>query len=223
MNRIEYIITAGGTREPVDAVRFIGNISTGRLGACIADEAHSRGHAVRFIHGAGCCMPRCRDEAVLEGFVTSSDLRRILEKCVKSAGRPAVLVHAAAVSDYIPSKVEGKIPSDQDELVIRLRRAKKIVDSIKTWNPEIQLVKFKLEANCTQEELLTAGIKAGRRAGAEWVVANDTSALSGDSHHALIIRSNGSHIEARGKPEIARRLLDETERRVLTLNRRETE
>jgi len=211
MVRIEYVITAGGTREPVDDVRFIGNISTGRLGACIADEAHARGHAVRFIHGAGCCMPRCRKAIVLEDFVTSMDLRRILEERVRTALPPAVLVHAAAVSDYTPSRVEGKISSDQEELVIRLRKTEKIVDSIKTWNRGIQLVKFKLEANCTRDDLLIAGIEAGRRSHADLVVANDTSALDEDSHFALIIRSDGSHLEARGKREIARRLLDETE------------
>ena len=211
MDRIDYIITAGGTREPVDDVRFIGNISTGRLGACIADEARARGHAVRFIHGAGCCMPRCQDAIAVEGFITSEDLRRILEGRIRAARPPAVLVHAAAVSDYTPSRVEGKIPSDRDELVIRLRRAEKIVDSIKAWNRGIQLVKFKLEANCTRDDLLTRGIEAGRRSRADWVVANDTGALGGDSHFALIIRSDGSHLEARGKREIARRLLDETE------------
>ena len=48
--QIRFIITAGGTREPIDEVRYIGNTSTGRLGAAVADEALGRGHEVVFIH-----------------------------------------------------------------------------------------------------------------------------------------------------------------------------
>ncbi len=71
MSRIEYLITAGGTREPLDEVRYIGNLSTGRLGAAIADEAFRGGHAVRFIHGRDCCLPACSGEIALEEFTTA--------------------------------------------------------------------------------------------------------------------------------------------------------
>ncbi len=211
---IRYIITSGGTREPIDTVRFIGNTATGRLGAGIADEACSRGHAVSYIHGVGSAVPACRDRIEMEEYGTTSDLEGILEACVSHAVLPAVVVHAAAVADYIPETRPGKIASDRDELVIRLKRAGKIVDRIKSWNPGIHLVKFKLESNRTRDELLQAGIEAGRLSGADWVVANDTRALGRDDHFALIIRRNGSFLEARGKLEIARRLLDETEQAV---------
>jgi phosphopantothenoylcysteine synthetase/decarboxylase len=212
MPSIEYLITAGGTREPLDEVRYIGNLSTGRLGAAIAEEAFRRGHRVRFIHGQDCRMPSCARKIALEPFTTTADLKGILERRVSEARPPAVLVHAAAVADYTPARQEGKVSSDREEWIIHLKRTEKLVDSIKRWNPSIHLVKFKLESNRTRDELLSIGSEAGRRSEADWVVANDTREISEAGHFALIIHKSGEVLEARGKQEIAKRLLEETDR-----------
>ena len=192
MNRtlLRYIVTAGGTREPIDEVRYLGNVSTGRLGACIADRAAARGHEVVFLHGAGAVLPDRREEMVLVPFVTSAELEAALERAVTAARPPGVVIHAAAVADYIPERRPGKIPSRGEELVIRLRRAKKIVDSIKAWNPRLFLVKFKLEVNRTREELLAAGRDALRPSRADWVVANDLRGIGETRHQALSIRAD---------------------------------
>jgi len=217
VERINYIVTAGGTRELIDEVRYIGNLSTGRLGSCIADEAFGRGHAVSFIHGPGSFMPSCESRIITDGFTTVSDLKTVLMDRVAAANPPVVVVHAAAVADFIPKKAEGKISSDREELVIRMSRAEKIVDLIKTWNPRVCLVKFKLESNRGRDELLHIGIEAGLVSGADLVVANDTGTVKGaDEHQALIIRADGTHVESRGKKKIAETIVRETEIAVLS-------
>ena len=207
--RIRFIITAGGTREPIDEVRYIGNTSTGRLGAAVADEALSRGHEAVFIHGLGSALPA--GDAAVEGYVTSADLSGALERAVRAAKGPACVVHAAAVADYVPEKAAGKIPSSTEELTLVLKRAAKIVDRIKSWNPDVFLVKFKLEANRTREALIEAGEAAGRASGAHLVVVNDVTRIEGDAHPALILSPGKEPLEAHSKADVARLLVAEVE------------
>ena len=207
--QIRFIITAGGTREPIDEVRYIGNTSTGRLGAAVADEALGRGHEAVFIHGEGSALPA--SETVMESYHTSSELCASLERHVRAAAAPACVVHAAAVADYLPEKRGGKIPSGAEELTLKLRRAPKIVDRIKSWNPDVFLVKFKLEANCTREALIEAGEAAGRKSGADLVVANDVTRIKDGEHPAFIIRPGLRPKEAGTKAQIARLLVAEVE------------
>ncbi|MHC4944744.1 MAG: phosphopantothenoylcysteine decarboxylase domain-containing protein [Planctomycetota bacterium] len=217
LNRIEidFIVTSGGTREPIDDVRYIGNASTGRLGAAVAGAARAKGHGVTFIHAEESALPSCREEIALSPFVTFAELKAALESRVRKARPPAVVVHAAAVADYLPDRSAGKIPSDQDELVIRMKRAEKIVDLIKTWNPDVHLVKFKLESNRTRDELLEIGRETGGKSKADWVVANDIQAISGETHPALILDSDGNHFEAGTKEEIAVRLVESVEMKLI--------
>jgi len=217
MSRIRYIITAGGTREPIDEVRFVGNNSTGQLGSDIADEAFKGGRSVCFIHGHGSTMPECKRRISILGFITSSDLKEILEEKVRNAESPTVLIHAAAVSDYIPLITEGKISSDKEELVLHMRKSEKIVDYIKEWNPDIHLVKFKLESGASKAKLLKIASKAAKQSKADWVVANDTSTAWNEKHAAMIIRGDSILSEAVGKKEIAFKLIEETERAVLSI------
>lgn len=207
--QIRFIITAGGTREPIDEVRYIGNASTGRLGAAVADEALGRGHEAVFIHGRGSARPS--GEALKVGYTTSTELGAALEAQVRAATGLVCVVHAAAVADYLPRKRSGKIPSGSEALTLTLKRAPKIVDRIKSWNPEVFLVKFKLEADCTREALIEAGEAAGRKSGADLVVANDVTRIKNTEHPAIIIRPGLPPKEAGTKAEIARLLITEVE------------
>jgi len=103
------LITAGGTREPIDEARVIANTSTGRLGARVADAAVAAGHEVLLLHGVQAARPgsarvRC------EVFDTGGELARLLERHAPQAD---AVFHAAAVSDFVPVRASGKIASDQ--------------------------------------------------------------------------------------------------------------
>ncbi|MBU0753750.1 MAG: hypothetical protein KJ645_01330 [Planctomycetes bacterium] len=216
-SKVEYIITAGGTREPIDDVRYIGNSSTGRLGAAVADRAFTRGHRVLFIHGIDCAMPECIDAIESDPYSNSADLENRLEQRVRAATHPAVVVHAAAVADFLPERVHGKISSGRKEdLILRFSQAKKIVDLIKFWNPKILLVKFKLESNLSQDQLLEIGRACGRLSQADWVVANDISAITQTKHKAFIIEASGEYQSANTKVEIAEKLVDLIDKRAMS-------
>src|SRR4051812_48958163 len=100
------LVTAGNTLVPIDRVRAITNVFTGRTGAGIALEAHGRGHAVTLLTSHPEVIHELRGDAALEArrwrclpYRTFDDLHAALAASLKAGGFDAV-VHCAAVSDY---------------------------------------------------------------------------------------------------------------------------
>lgn len=99
------VVTAGGTAEPIDPVRFIGNRSTGRMGVAFAEAALARGARVTLIHGmTSVALP---EAARLVGAATTADMRAAVLATIADAD---ALVMAAAVADFRPTRMaEGKL------------------------------------------------------------------------------------------------------------------
>ncbi|HEX2504521.1 MAG TPA: bifunctional phosphopantothenoylcysteine decarboxylase/phosphopantothenate--cysteine ligase CoaBC [Miltoncostaeaceae bacterium] len=98
------LVSAGGTREPIDPVRYVGNRSSGRMGWAIAEAARRRGAAVTVL-AANVDLPRHPDIRYVDA-ATAADLRRA---ALDAFGSCHVLVMAAAVADFAPAAREGKI------------------------------------------------------------------------------------------------------------------
>jgi phosphopantothenate-cysteine ligase len=212
------IVTAGGTREPIDSVRSITNASTGLLGAWIALTAARRGHAVTLIHAEGIALPPGwegeSDSVRRIGFVTAQGLDRTLAREVPLLQDPSAVVMAAAVADFAPVPVEGKLSSGADELVLRLKKVDKIVDKLKTWNGNALLVKFKLESNRTRDELVAIGRESARKSAADLMLLNDTEAMREGRHPAVLFwPESGRSRDVEGKEAIAAAVVDALEER----------
>lgn len=216
MIRLSFVVTAGGTREPIDDVRYIGNRSTGRLGAEIARVAISRGHHVLFVHGIESVTPdgfddRCSVERGVYRrltFGSARDLLEILEREIPAMPHPGAVAMAAAVADYTPVRQPGKISSAGDELILRLRKVEKLVDRVKTWNPELFLVKFKLESGCSRHELVAIGKQSARQSRADLMLLNDVSALTTERHPAILYwPKGGGSLVLEDKKAIARAIV----------------
>jgi phosphopantothenate-cysteine ligase len=224
MKPISMIVTSGGTREPIDDVRYIGNASTGRLGASIAREGLRRGHFVRLVHSRDSVLPADAAEPtgaglangpaglLLSEFVTAADLEGILEQEVPRLAAPAAVVMAAAVADYAPDRRSGKIPSSDDELVLRLRKTAKIVDRVKAWKPDVLLVKFKLESGREREELIAIGRESARKSRADLMLLNDAHGMREGRHPAVLFwPGSGRCLDLEGKESIAGAIVDALE------------
>ncbi len=207
------LVTAGGTREPIDAARVIANTSTGALGAWIADEAVAAGHEVTHLHGVQAVRPRAEPRRSIV-FDTSAQLADLLDTHAPDAD---AVVHAAAVADYLPVRAPGKIPSDRDELVLHLRRAPKLVDRLRGLAPRAILVGFKLTSGAGEAEQLAAATALRARARLDLVVVNDTSRLGDADHAAAIVGADGVLARCSGKRALAAELV----RRVSLLHVRE--
>ncbi len=151
--RLNVLITSGGTRESIDGVRFLTNLSTGKTGAVIADYFSNNGHTVTCLCAQGSVTPTQIDD--ISYFEDHKDLKDKLEITL-SEREYAAVIHLAAVSDYSIAAVETdgqrqltplktKIDSKHGHIKLELTRTHKIVDGLKSHsrNKDICLVAFK--------------------------------------------------------------------------------
>jgi len=147
------LVTSGATREPIDAVRFLSNVSTGRTGALLADALAQHGHTVTLLHGEAAV--RAHRVAASEAFSSTADLQTRIHRLLGTGDFDAV-VHCAAVSDYRPTETrDGKMSSYAAEITLRLVPTPKLLPGLKHAAPRpLKVIGFKL----------TAGADAGERA-----------------------------------------------------------
>jgi phosphopantothenoylcysteine synthetase/decarboxylase len=209
MSSRRLLITAGPTWVPIDAIRHLANFSTGRMGATLARAAVAAGWQVTLLYGPGRHPLSSDDRQQMEviDFTTFDELHALVRQKVGTRAY-AGMVHAAAVSDYLPAEREaGKIDSSAPELLLRLVRAPKIVDEVKPLDPEIVLVKFKLTAGQSREALVRIAQESRRRSGAELIVANDQTSLTPERHPTLLLAEEGLLAEADTPEALASPLL----------------
>ena len=233
------LVTAGNTLILIDRVRAITNIFTGRTGAGIALHAHERGHAVTLLtsHPEVVAGPPAERWAV-QPYRTFEDLQERMEQALR-AGGPDAVVHCAAVSDYraagvyapapntrfraadgrwesadasppaLADRAAGKVKSDEPELWLRLVRAPKLIDRVRTdWRFRGVLVKFKLEVGVSEEGLLETAERSRRHSDADLMVANT---LEGAGSWAYLGPLAGRYHRL-DRPDLPARLLDAVER-----------
>jgi phosphopantothenoylcysteine decarboxylase/phosphopantothenate--cysteine ligase len=215
---VRLVVSAGGTREPLDPVRFIGNRSTGKQGAAIALAAARRGAIVTVVAAE-------LDGAVLRTIAAVPGVRVLpvstaleLETAMRvEAATNDVVVMTAAVADYRPAEVAaGKIKKDDtgDEMVVRLVRNPDVLAGLVAERRLGQtVVGFAAETTDDRDELVALGRTKQVRKGADLLVLNSVGWSSGfgsDDTAVVVIDRDGSEVaEARGtKHEVADALLD---------------
>ena len=134
------LITAGATRNRIDAMRYLSAFSSGSTGVWLADRLAASARVT--LLGSAEALLRTRAEHDRVEFGSTRDLMARMERWIED-NPGGVVVHAAAVGDYEAAPYSGKLASGQDELVIRLGPTPKIVDHVKRWDPSAFLVSFK--------------------------------------------------------------------------------
>jgi phosphopantothenoylcysteine synthetase/decarboxylase len=173
---MKLLITAGATREAIDQVRFLSNVSTGRTGATLTELLTARGHHVTLLRGEGSAVAASVSDQ--EVFSSASDLSARLKRRL-SADHYAVVIMTAAVSDYRPLNVEaGKLSSDPAELSLTLVRNEKILPQLKSFSRQpLHVIGFKLTVNADANEQRAAVARQFQAGGVDAVVHNDLSAI----------------------------------------------
>lgn len=169
---MDVLITAGATRNPVDAVRVLTANASGRTGALVGAALEAAGHEVLVL---GSPEARLRAEGAglaAEEYGSTRDLMARMEAWVRAHPEGA-LIHSAAVGDYELATEAGKIPSGKAELVLRLTPTPKIADHVRGWGLSGPYVTFKAAAPETTDEALVRIASAQRaRTGCDRVFAN---------------------------------------------------
>ncbi len=201
------LVTAGGTREPIDAVRYVGNSSSGKMAWAVVDAARARGAEVTVVV-ANVDLPR-RGDVVYVDAPTAAGMHAA---CLEAFDHCDLLVMAAAVADYRPSTAAaGKIDkSAADAMEIRLERTEDILTDLAGRRRGQVLVGFAAEAGA-------AGLDRARdkrtRKGVDVVVHNDISrpglGFGSDDNAITIIGPDGeTHLDRRSKRACAEAILD---------------
>jgi phosphopantothenoylcysteine decarboxylase/phosphopantothenate--cysteine ligase len=203
-------VTAGGTIEPVDAVRVLTNRSSGKMGTAIAEACMFRGAEVLLVRSQTSISSRYGIREVI--FDTAESLQAILEKHLPSAD---ICIHAAAVSDFKIAHPMKEKTSSTKPLSLELTPQTKILDTIKQVNPDICLVAFKAEYRVPKKHLLTIAKNRLASAQADMIVANDigrkNQGFQSDYNEVSIVGKNGKtkHIPRATKAVIANAIIDE--------------
>ncbi len=196
------VVTAGGTREPVDPVRYIGNRSSGKMGYSIAGAARDRGASVILITAAPLPHPTGMEVIPVS---TAAEMKEAVEKAVTQAD---ALIMAAAVADYQPkSATPNKIKKGSEVLTLELVRTPDILGEVKG---DFVRVGFAAES----ENLVEHARKKLAEKRLDLIVANDiTEANSGfgaDTNKVTIITKDGTveDLPLMSKREVAEKILD---------------
>ncbi|MCX6938074.1 MAG: DNA/pantothenate metabolism flavoprotein [Verrucomicrobia bacterium] len=170
---MKILLTSGATREPIDAVRFVSNVSTGSTGAALADALARAGHEVTLLHGEGAVRP-CAEGVVCGVFTSTENLGERL-RAVLGGGTFDAVIQAAAVSDYRPEVAHGgKLTSHADELVVRMVPTPKLLPQLKSWSPQpLRVLGFKLTHGADEAARATAVGRVFAAGGVDAVVHND--------------------------------------------------
>ncbi|TFC83634.1 bifunctional phosphopantothenoylcysteine decarboxylase/phosphopantothenate--cysteine ligase CoaBC [Cryobacterium sp. TMT1-21] len=206
------VITAGGTREPLDPVRFLGNRSSGKQGVALAEAAAARGATVILI-AANLEVPAPTTVQLL--LVSSAlDLERAVTETAADAD---AVIMAAAVADYRPATVRAdKIKKDDtgDSLVLELTRNPDILAGLAAGKkPGQVLIGFAAETETDPDLLLALGRAKLARKGCDFLVVNRvgwSEGFASDRNEVRVLDSAGDIVcEASGtKMSVAQRILD---------------
>jgi phosphopantothenoylcysteine decarboxylase/phosphopantothenate--cysteine ligase len=201
------VITAGPTREPVDAVRLLTNRSSGSMGRAVARQARIRGHDVRLLLGRGAGSPPEDLRECTIAFDTTAELQSLLET---EFPRADLLIMAAAVADFIPVPgPQAKRRRSDGPWDLRLEPAPDLVAAIAaTRTPCQRVIGFALEP---AEDLESRARAKLARKGLDAIVANPLETMESSRVSGIFITSEGTTMRAPAdlpKPAFAAWLLD---------------
>ncbi|MFC1919410.1 bifunctional phosphopantothenoylcysteine decarboxylase/phosphopantothenate--cysteine ligase CoaBC [Chloroflexota bacterium] len=197
------VITSGGTQEPIDPVRHIGNRSSGKMGYALAEAARDRGASVTLITGPVTLADPIGTKVV--HVQTAEEMYHAVEDAIVDTD---ALIMGAAVADYRPREVAtDKIKKDLDQLVIPMVRTRDILGEVKG-----KFIKIGFAAESSN--LLDNAGKKLKRKGLDLIIANDIShadsGFGADMNRVIILEPGGKtqDLPLLPKKEVADRVLD---------------
>ena len=211
LDGLRVLVTAGGTREPIDSVRYVGNRSSGRMGLALAEEAARRGAEVRLV-AANVSLPAPPGVELVE----VSTAAELLEAAQSAFAGADVLLMAAAVADFRPaSSVQDKIvKTGRDGLALELEPTADVLATLaEARSPAQTLIGFAAEHG---EGAVERGRAKLERKGLDAIVVNDISrpeiGFDAPDNEVTIVTATGErHVPLGSKQAVAAAIIDEVE------------
>lgn len=208
MRGLKILITAAGTREPIDPVRYVGNRSSGKMGYAVAQMAAERGADVLLVSGPSALTPPANVRVV-----NVETTQQMLDACVEAYDAVDIVIKAAAVADYRPRDVaDQKIKKKTDDaLNVTMDKNPDILKILGSKKTHQVLIGFAAE---TQNLLANARDKVVKK-NLDMIVANDVTAagagFNSDTNIVKFLFADDAvrELEQMPKTEVANMILDE--------------
>ena len=204
------VVTAGGTRESIDPVRFITNRSTGKQGYAIAQAAVDAGAAVVLISSVA-NLPA----PVGATLVAVDSAESMLEAVLANVADSSALIMAAAVADYRPSRVsEQKIKKSDDSLNLSMTRTADILMAVKAQRAQTGYPMIAVGFAAESENLVENASDKLQSKGLDLLIANDITAtdagFAADTNRVVVLDLDGGlhHIDRKSKADIGAYIIE---------------
>jgi phosphopantothenoylcysteine decarboxylase / phosphopantothenate---cysteine ligase len=208
------LVTAGSTIEYIDPIRVITNLSSGKMGNLIAEEAIRLGANITLVYGHGTYSPKSLPNLNIVRVDTSEEMYDVVMSELSSK-RYDVTILSAAVADFTPErKAIKKIRTSTGKLVLPLSPTQKIINHVKRISKQTFLVGFKAEYNVSDSNIIKGAYRKLKECKADLIVANDVgrknSAIGSENNEVFVIdkRRNILHLPPQNKISIARKLFN---------------
>jgi phosphopantothenoylcysteine decarboxylase/phosphopantothenate--cysteine ligase len=205
------LVTAGSTIEYIDPIRVMTNLSSGKMGIAIAQEAQRMGATVTLVYAHGSLNPA--SDKILRVNTGEEMYKAVVSEL--SSKRHDIAVMAAAVADFAPAKKsDKKIDTKLGKMELSLVATRKIIDEVKNNNKDTFLVAFKADYCVSDSVLIDKAYRKLKECDADIIVANDLgrkgSEPGSDKNEVFIVDRNKNvvHLPAQSKTQVARRLLE---------------
>jgi phosphopantothenoylcysteine decarboxylase/phosphopantothenate--cysteine ligase len=205
------LVTAGSTVEYIDPIRVMTNLSSGKMGIAIAQEAKRMGAAVTLVYGHGSMNPP--GGKIVRVSTGEEMYKAVLSEL--SLDRYDIAIMAAAVADFAPlKKSDKKIDAQLGKVELSLVPTRKIIDEVKNKSKDTFLVGFKADYCVSDSDLIEKAYRKLKESNADIVVANDIgkkgSEPGSDNNEVFIVNKKKEviHLPPNSKVQIAQRLLE---------------
>lgn len=203
LSKKKILVVGGPTAESIDDIRIITNRSSGKTAIKLVMNAFYRGADVELWYGMGKEQPP--EHIKTRYFESTNDISKLI--ATNNLKIYDIIILCAAISDYIPKKKKGKIPSGKDKLTIELLKAPKIISILRKKAPKSKIIGFKVEENTSKLKEKAKNLLAKNNL--DFVVANTISGFNKDKNEIWIIDKKGKCIHKKGKKEqLTNQILD---------------
>ena len=215
------LVTAGGTIEYIDPIRVITNLSSGKMGNIIAEEALRLGAKVTLVYGHGTYNPKSSPNLNIIRVNTSREMYNIVMSEL-SLKRYDIAVLSAAVADFTPERKSiKKITTGTGKVLLTLSPTRKIINRVKHISKQTFLVGFKAEYDVSDTNIIERAYRKLKECKGDLIVANDVgrkdSEIGSDNNEVFVIdkHKNILHLPTQNKFSIARNLLNVIENLII--------
>jgi phosphopantothenate-cysteine ligase len=210
--KYKVLITSGGTKEHIDDVRVLTNISTGKLGARIAEYFIYNDHEVTYVSTRESQKPFNRE--LFYNYLEVTNVDSVMKSMEELVPKHQIIIHPMAVSDFT-FDYEGNVKcsgSSIEDFINHIRNTikinPKVISNFRNWNNDAVIVGFKFTSGQTKDDMISIAKDLLYNNKLDMVFANDLKQIKEANSHCGVLIMDEGMIELKNKEEIGEQIFN---------------